>query len=259
MKIPIMKFDSLQKLKLFIKDNLIFYQTGKIDLIAKNDDFIEIDIPLDNVQLDFNHKTTGENDYNHIIKFYNGFRNLTRSQAVEERLWAGLCHSTHWQYLQRRWPIKINDPIEKKIKSIENHYFFGDQGKQRSLLLNGLSRLWWYGNMFHDDSRDDSFELLRFISKDINVRGFMLLGSNFSNNKRVIKTLIEECILYEKYNKVAFNTDRKYNHFEQVRKRMNLLAGSTNLEILSDSFLRAKIKEYINDVFKVTENFNTNR
>lgn len=80
----------------------------------------------------------------------------------------------------------------------------------------------------------------------------MLLGNNFANNKKFVKVLIEESMKYELVNNVKFNTDRKNSDFGQLRKMINFLSESSNLEISPHNYLRKKVNDYLNIIFSKT-------
>ena len=52
-------------------------------------------------------KTIGEAEFNNCKILYENLMFLTESQASDERLWAGLCHSTFYDYLRKRYKYDI--------------------------------------------------------------------------------------------------------------------------------------------------------
>ena len=46
-----------------------------------------------------------KDDYENMKILYTALKDLTLSQASDERVWAGLSHTYCWDYMQVRWPL----------------------------------------------------------------------------------------------------------------------------------------------------------
>ena len=79
--------------------------------------------------------------YSNLMKY------ITPSQASDERLWAGLCNGTFYEYVKKRWDyigeIKFDD--DKNVSNILSRFFCGDNSTRRGLYRNTLSKCWWVG------------------------------------------------------------------------------------------------------------------
>ena len=126
MNIKYIKEEALENLKTKdLEDNLKLYNKSNSMLISK--------YSVDSLFLVFNRKSfpdfelvfTGDNrkdDYNNMVILYTNLKDLTDTQASDERVWAGLAHTFFWDYMQKRWPLPQNS--KKWRKHVLNNYFF---------------------------------------------------------------------------------------------------------------------------------------
>lgn len=97
---------------------------------------------------------------------YNALRKLSPVQAMDERLWAYLTHATWWEYMTKRW----ENPNENQIRS---RFFLKNRGIS-GLVLNGISRLWWFGHLTFDPSLDDPYSLTKVLLKSQDIQTGLL-------------------------------------------------------------------------------------
>jgi hypothetical protein len=118
--------------------------------------------------------TRPTDDLESTIAIYSALQKLTPLQATDERLWAYLTHVTYWKYMAGRWG---GSPVKDR-------YFFRSRGLS-GLVINGLSRLWWFGRVSHDPTRADPWELTRVLlgSQDIQT-GLLQRDMGRSDNVR---------------------------------------------------------------------------
>lgn len=90
---------------------------------------------------------------------YESLRNMDRTLASDQRLWAWLCNVPFMEYMSKRWPV-IEQPEEKRAQYIAQHWFVASQNG-RHYLRNSIALLWWGAHMTYDDKREDPFELTR--------------------------------------------------------------------------------------------------
>ena len=165
------------------------------------------------------------------IRVYSNLNFLSDSQASDERLWAGLCLGSLWNYVKYRWNIDG----KCTVSSVKDHFFFGQKSGRRSLTRNAMSRLWWIGRLTYDEKRTDPWELTRFIceSSDYIMHA---LERNTSNNPAIIRPFLS-AIIDAKANGLAINTDR----FGDLAKYLNLLGGIYILDCLPEQRIYDKI------------------
>ncbi len=167
---------------------------------------------------------------------YESLKELTDSQASDERVWAGLAHSYCWDYMQKRWPL----PEEKENRNshILNNYFFWNSTK--AVFLNGISRLWWYARYTYDTRFDNPYELTKYIcDNDLNGKIFPLLACKFATNVEVFKNIIISIKNFEEQNNISLSREE----FNELKKYLNRLSGKIILDILSYDEINHKIKE----------------
>ena len=251
MKLKFLKTNSLTILKENIKENVKYYNNSNSLWIkdVTNDEFnyVESKIEVPDFELIIS-ENPEKDDLANIKVLYTNLKELTDSQAGDERLWSGLCHNQFWEYMIFRWPLSKAKDTEKYIKK---NYFFA-HGEKRSLMTNGLARLWWTGRLTYDENNPngDPFELTEYICKDLNGRGFPLFGSNFSNNDKLLKTFLYSMKAFEESNNITL--DRNEEFLEMI-KFMNKLSGKMLIDYLTGSEIR---KLLLDEVKKLVENRN---
>lgn len=182
-------------------------------------------------------------DYDNMKIVYESLKELTDSQASDERIWAGLAHDYCWNYMQKRWPLP--EKREKQNSHILNNYFFWNSSK--AVFLNGISRLWWYARYTYDNKLKDPYELTRYIcDNDINGKIFPLLACKFSTNPEVFKNIIRSIKHFEQDNNITLSREQ----FNQVKKYLNRLSGKIVIDILSYEELEDKITNKLLQIIK---------
>lgn len=244
MKIRFLKNDSLYILKDNIKNNVENYSSINAlwikDIINDNNNFIEFKTEVPSFEL-ITSDNPEKDDLENIKILYTNLSKLTDSQASDERLWSGLCHDLFWNYMQKRWPL---DKASDKVKYIKKNYFFA-HGEKRSLMTNGLARLWWLGRLTYDETNEENpFELTEYLSKDFNGKGFPLFGSNFSNNRKLLRSLLYTIKSYE----ITNNVNLSRTQFIEMIKSMNMWSGKLLIDSLEEVVLVEKINKRLNYV-----------
>lgn len=166
-------------------------------------------------------------DLENSKRIYRALEHLSQAQASDERLWAAMTHSLFWKYMRARWPVEKHMANDGRLKSQEgfaSRYFIkGSKG----LVRNGISRLWWYGNVSYDADREDKFELTAVMLKYQDVAQ-NILERNFSRNHTVIKAVLE--VLCELEAKGA--SFYKREKFRLLMEYINSIGGVTILDAL---------------------------
>ena len=219
-----------------IKDRLEYYKDGVLKFVKANDLKPAPRLRVENVELDTTKEKPSDTDFENIKRFYLAFRNLSDSQATDERLWAGLCHhSQFWEYLKYRWSSESEQEIQRR-------YFFFDG--IRSIIMNGLARLWWYGRLTYNPNSENPFELTEYICGNLTEKGFRSLTHNFSNNEEILRVYLTTLMNFEKKHKLTTQ------EHEKVKKRLDLWGGIILLDSLSEDELESKITNYLNILIK---------
>jgi hypothetical protein len=195
-----------------------------------NSPFLETRFDVEEFELDVSQTKPFYTDFENVKRVYSRLKDITDSQASDERLWAGLSLGPFWRYVQYRWDI-----IERCTKNnIEQHYFFGFPGR-RGIIRNSIARLWWIGRLTTDFDREDPFELTQIVCE--NSDNIMhIIDRNFSNNRDVIFPFLAAISEAKKEN-LPLNT----NSIGDLSKYLNILGGTYILDVLDSNILYNKV------------------
>lgn len=246
MIIKYLKEDSIDVLKKQDIQKNIKYYNGDNSWIIRNYNENELFAAFNKIEFkDFDLICANgiENDFENMKIIYENLKQLTDSQASDERVWSGLAHTCFWEYMQKRWPLP--DKKEKQISHVLNNYFFWNSIK--APFLNGLSRLWWYSRYTYDTGLQDPYELTKYIcDNDINGKIFPLLSCVFAINKNVFKNIIKSVKKYEEINKTKLSREE----FNELKKYLNRLSGKICIDVLTEEELYQKIEMKLKNLIK---------
>lgn len=165
---------------------------------------------------------------------------LNESQASDERLWAGLCHSVFYEYVRKRWNYDKLQPKTQKdaVSNIKSRFFFSG-GTRSGLYRNTLSKCWWVGRNTYDMSNLNHFEKLDIIgSNDISTKiNDIFYSNNFSSNSTILDGIVEG-IKY--FNEEGIQLTVK-EHIRPSLQLLNAIGGGVVLDCLN--------KEDISNIF----------
>ena len=204
----------------------------------KEEAFVDTDLflELEDFQLELDKTKPASSDAENIKRIYSNFIELNDSFASDERLWAGLSHTVFYDYVLDRFPLTGKN-IENDIL---NHFFFRIP-KPRCYMVNTLSRLWWIGRLTYCHDKENKYELLDYISHDINGYAFTLYGSNWSNNKETLTSFFNAIFAFEK----DHNTSVKRELFNDAIKYVQCLTGKMILDACDSDYIFSKVYDYL--------------
>lgn len=246
MNLSFMKEDAL----LYFKENLKYnYKNYLLDspdwLYEKYENPLkESRILVPDFTLDMNQDNVSIGDYNNVKILYTNMKNISNTQAIDERLWAGLSHSIFWKYLQYR--TKINEENIKENKILFS-YFFKNSGK-KILIINPLTRLWWIGRQVYDSSNTENpFYALEFLKRDFGTKALYLFSYNYANNPKITRAVLVALSEIEKENNIVLVR----NIYLKIFAYLNMLGGIIILDSLEQKEIIEKIKKYYYKNIKV--------
>lgn len=236
MRIKYINEDDLNEIKVNIKPVFkgAFLERKTLEEVLNNPGIIkDTAFEIDEFQLDMSQEKGLEplTDYENVKRVYNHMKMLSDSQASDERLWVAYTFSVFKDYMLYRWPAK-------SVEDLNNRYLFG-YSAQRSLFRNGIARLWWIGRTTYDKTRDDPFELTRFVCQKQDCIE-SICGRNVFNNP---DTAISVLAALNDAEKKGIAVDRE--RVRDVAKYMNLLAGTYLLDMFERDELYQKTMERI--------------
>ncbi len=240
MKLKIMTSEAIAYVKENINSLIEYYKTDSNPEIWLKEKigrsaFVEInELQFDDFELLNDYESPSSTDVPNSKMLYTKLITLNDSFATDERLWAGLSHTIFYKYMLKRWNYN-ND-----ANSILNHFFF-NAGKPRCYMVNTIARLWWLSKKTYIASDEDHFQILDYISHDINGYSFTLFGSNWSNSERSLRLFFKAIFKFEEDK--ALNVGRGL--FNDAMKYMNCLCGLFIIDACDDSFIVDKIYSYL--------------
>ncbi len=237
MKIKYIIEDDLNAVKSNLSNILkkvILEKSHTLETFFDKDDIIRsTSYDIDEFNLDMSQPKGKESltDAENVQRVYNHMKFLSDSQASDERIWAAYTLNEFLPYMNYRWNAE-------SAEDIKNRYLFG-YSTQRSLFRNGIARLWWIGRVTYDETRNDPYELTKFLCKD---QDFIesICGRNVFNNPHIGNVAIS--VLYD-----AEQSGRKIDRecVRQLAKYVNLLAGTYLIDTFSREELYEKMKKHL--------------
>lgn len=171
---------------------------------------------------------------------YDALKNLKPYQAVEERIWSYLTHVKCWNYMRKRWPAENYTGDKGDFeRSIKERYFLSSK-RRRALIRNGISRLWWFGYLTYEENSSNPY-LLTEILLNTQDTAESILGRNFSNNPKLIKSVLR--VLKEWRNNNDSLPSRKV--IRELCKHISFIGGVTILDALSENDLEEKLSNQL--------------
>ena len=174
----------------------------------------------------------GEADFENCKILYNNLRSLSESQCSDERLWAGLCNSTFYGYMRRRYqyPSKQLKKKETDASAIISRFFFSG-GTRAGFFRNGLAKCWWVGRATFDKDNENHFARLDVIGpNDLTTKVSDIFYSNtFSSNPTILAGICDALKYFSDHGQIL---DEK-KHVRAAMQYLNAVGGATLLDVLS--------------------------
>ena len=238
MKLYFMKNEALEIVKsnLDMVYNMYFTENDNKWLwkICDGDPFVEFkEVPeFSLVKIDED-VSKGEIEFENCKLIYKNLSFLSESQACDERLWAGLCHSVFYEYLRKRWDYDKKRPKTQKeaISNIKSRFFFSG-GTRAGLYRNSIAKCWWVGRNTYEPLKSNPFEKLDIIgSNDISSKiSDIFYSNNFSSNP-IILTGIVNALKNFKDEGVQITLRE---HIRPSLQLLNAVGGGVILDCLSE-------------------------
>lgn len=242
MKLHFFKEDALDYFKTNIKSNISHYSDPSNSWVFEQYEqpFEEIDIDCKPFELYVNIEKPTKMDLENIKILYPALKNLTESQACDERLWTGLTHSDFYEYTKARWsnPREANNMTKENY--IQSRYFYSQDPKAK--IRHSLAKLWWLGKMLYDET--NLIDPLHFVDtlgrKDMATRVNDIFTSNFSRNIHMLRPFLNVIDYYELNGKII-NQD----YFRSLVQYLNIIGGLYLIDFLGEKDIEKKLKERI--------------
>ena len=184
----------------------------------------------------------GQIDAENSKILYSKLRNkITPSQASDERLWAGLCNATFYNYLKDRWGYngEIKGDEKKNIGDILSRFFFTG-GTRRGIYRNTLSKCWWVGYNLYDTKENHFWRIDALGANDFSSKiSDIFTSNNFSSNINIMDGILKALLHYKEQG--VYIAERE--HIRPSMQLLNAIGGSVILDGLgSDEIADIVIK-----------------
>lgn len=233
MQLPFLKQEAIDDFSLNFEMYKDHYQDSDNSWFVQHwDSDLQLsDIEIDDIDFDYGSDPT-KTDKANVVAIHSALRNLPRSVAADERVWAALAHTTGWDFLHHRRKGEIEKGNTDRLKSI----FFFASGKRRSCYMHGLAKYWWTGTLTYDaENKADPYEALDTLCAlpYFTSLVFFLFSSNCTANKNVLLGLIDSFSSLRRQN-IPFRED----HWKELLGYLNKLGSSIVLDALSKADVR---------------------
>ena len=249
----IFKENFVQKLRVSVKSNIRNYLID--DLWVNNIGLSsERELPtlldktsLPNLILPSNDKLY---DIENSILLHKALSKLSPLQARDPRLWTRLSHVEYWTYMRKRWQIEkyIGDGDKKAEGRILERYFIL-QSQGRSLIRNGISRLWWSAHLSYSNTRENPYELTYVLMSTLDITQ-SLLERSIGRAPTILHGFLEFLNRHKEDLLVGGNENRL--RIRQLAKFLNMYGGVSILDYLSEpqiiEMLEAEYSNILNPV-----------
>lgn len=186
--------------------------------------------------------TPGEIDFNNCKIIYENLRFLSESQASDERLWAGLAHTTFYDYMRKRWGYgsgKMPKDAKTESNEIKSRFFYRNSGRS-GFFRNTLAKCWWVGRSVYDSTNIfNHFEGLDMIgSNDFSTKtNELFYNFTFTSNPHILEAILEVLYRHQREGKRL----KTREHIRPALSYLNAVGGTIVLDCLE--------KEEIVDIF----------
>ena len=182
----------------------------------------------------------GEIDLRNCKILYSKMRDISDSQAADERLWAGLCNKTFYPYVRMRWQYARRHLKKSSddAAAILSRYFYRNSGRS-GMFRNTLSRCWWTGRLTYSEKYTNHWELLDAIgSEDIVSKISDIFYSNtYSSNPAIVEGFCQGLKFFKDRGISILNRE----HIRPTAQYLNAIGGG----VLLDMFTADEIKNMV--------------
>ena len=202
----------------------------------------------------------GETELENCRILYSKLINVSESQASDERLWAGLCNGTFYDYVRRRWDydsLQLRDEKKDSDPIISRFFFKG--GVSSGKFRNTLSKCWWVGHGVYQYKKDEKFGLLDALGADDFSTKVTVELKHWNEKKSIVaagdkqsadKNLIIETILAGIIKGWKEATDRGYklstrSYLRPTLQYINALGGGVLLDMFNEEEIKKLTVDYI--------------
>lgn len=223
-----------------------FANGSKFEIQSRFSPHLDPDTPISSILVNSDAATA---DLENSIRLHEAFSGLSPIAARDPRLWVRLAHVEFWAYMRTRWPLegRANRQSDsgKAIDFIKERYFLAGNDS-RTLLRNGISRLWWIAHLTIEGSKDDPYYYTRLLF-------------SFSDSQDILATLVERNLGRCRAAIQAFldlaaerpeAMDRKY--YRPLIKCLNAQGGARLIDLMSKDAIKENLNFLLDDACRLS-------
>lgn len=245
MKLFFLGQDDLYALKTNIISNISHYRQDDaqwIHLLLSHDPFIPFKRDVNFFELN-----PHADEVDNAKTLYLSMQHISDSEAVDERLWAGMAHGSFWGYmsahilhdLEKNTRLKLDDGL------IRRRYFFDIKrnARKRSLFIHSLSKLWWVGRLTFDaESKGHEFDSLELFRTAFSHKAINTFSSSFMANPEIRFALFDTALWLRNQ-----GIEIKGDTMVPLSKFLNELGGQSVIDTFSREELSKMLKNHADD------------
>lgn len=243
MKLRYLKEDAVAQLRENIANNVYNYQYGDnwidgylTEMLDSDQWYLESRISYQKANLIIptgNNRDASKTDAENSKRIHRSLKNLTPTQAIDSRIWTYLTHNVYHEYMAARW---LQNQKEISKGTLERYF----ANSNREIIRNGIARLWWYGYLTYDPSREKPYELTDFLLSNQNLAQG-ILERTIGNNKEWLVNMLDVILKYKDDYPSVIHSD----NIKKFTKYLNFAGGVTLLDCLDKPELEAFFLKWI--------------
>lgn len=216
--------EALKKVLLENKTENWLQEFSKIDK-----PYMDTKIVIEPFEFEMSSDNPMDTDFENSKRLFLAMKNISETQASDERLWAGLAFNQFYNYMQYRWPIS-------ESKYLDYRYFQNEEQQgRRGLFFQGLSKLWWIAKLTYDESNADKFKYTRYAYDNVKFFDYYC-HRNFSASKSITSAFLKANNKFTiKYGKLVESLQLN------IIKYISLLGGVHIIDFFTEDELQEKI------------------
>lgn len=182
------------------------------------------------------------NDRNTEIKnsitLYEHLKELPMYVLTDEKFW-------NWINFEKGYSVALKMiPVRKGSSVLKNHWLFS-QGNRRSLFFGVFSRAFFRVALSVEESKDDPYELSRFVIEKPN-RFRNLSWRTYSSEKHIVLGALKaEKAIFDKYGDIE-----KTEYFTEIAKHISKLGSVMLLDVMSEKDIYDSVYEKYEQMIK---------
>ena len=191
-------------------------------------------------------------EYDNAIKLYENLKDLPRYVLVDDRLWLWLEFGKFYRVAIQAMPLTTQTRL--------GYSWLFAEGK-RGLWRNAFSRSYYWVEFTVDESRNDKYELTKFVFEKTERIRHLTFDNKYRNI--VLCTIRAEKDIYDKYSsdpeykETIAKCERgieTYNIYTYIRKAISLYGSARILDFMADddlyNMIYAKLEKAVEEVHK---------